>query len=1029
MSEEILKALMQLFALLTKQDGGVEEKEREYVKVFLERSISPELVSEYLTLFDSFAYDKKSETSEKKLTSVKDSVRILGICKKINKTLSQKQKIIVIINLYELIVSDRKFTEQRMAIIDAAAEVFNIEKNEYKAIEAFVKADNFEELLNDDSILTINNGNHQTKERTKTIVATNLSGIVFILKVESVDLYFLRYLGDESLILNSQYINKNNGYIFSSGSILRLPKDKPVYYSDVVAHFLKDNITNEISFNAKNISFIFPGGVIGLNNITISEQQGRLIGIMGASGSGKTTLLNVLSGIETPSKGEVLINGINLHTEKDKIKGIIGYVPQDDVLIEELTVFENLYYNAKFCFKDLSNEEIAIKVDKTLQSLGLYEKKELKVGSPITNKTISGGQRKRLNIALELIREPAILFVDEPTSGLSSRDSENIMDLLRELTLDGKLIFSVIHQPSSEIYKMFDKVVILDTGGYLIYYDNPIEAIRYFKTLDMQVDKDSGDCSKCGNVNPELIFNIIEKKVVDEYGHYKPERKVSPKVWENNFKENCKPEIIDDKNSTLPSLLKVPNKIKQFIIYTLRDFKSKISNRQYIIINLIETPLLAFILAFIVRYVNEDNGNSYIYRLNDNIFPYIFIAVIVALFVGMTVSAEEIFRDRKILKRESFLNLNRNSYLFSKVFILFALSAIQSLLFVLIGNSIMGIKGMYIDYWLILFSMSCVAVMIGLNISAAFNSAVTIYILIPLLIIPQMILAGATFDFAKLNRFIGGGKEYPPIIAEFIPARWGFEALIVQQFKNNKFEKIFYDLNQMISVCNYKANFYIPKLISVVDNFEVKYYEHLNNTETKYSISKDDIELLKNEITKELNNGESRKYVDFNYLDSLNHNNFSIEISDILKKYLTNVRSFYNEAYNAAEARKDNLLAEMQNTPEKQEKFFLLRDNYFNENLSDLAKNASSKNKILRSNNNYIQNMERIYQLPLNKNSISFRTHFYAPVKYLFGKQYSTFTLNIIVLWFMSLVLYITLYFNLLQRLLDWKPKLPTRKK
>jgi ABC-type multidrug transport system ATPase subunit len=126
------------------------------------------------------------------------------------------------------------------------------------------------------------------------------------------------------------------------------------------------------------------------------------------------------------------------------------------------------------------------------------------------NKKISGGQRKRLNCGLELIREPSVLFVDEPTSGLSSRDSENIMDLLKELALKGKLIFVVIHQPSSEIFKMFDKLMITDTGGYPIYHGNPLDAIVYFKTAVQAINQSESECTRCGNVNPEQIFNIIE---------------------------------------------------------------------------------------------------------------------------------------------------------------------------------------------------------------------------------------------------------------------------------------------------------------------------------------------------------------------------------------------------------------------------------------------------------------------------------------------------------------------------------------
>mgnify|MGYP001552146944 CR=1 FL=1 len=166
----------------------------------------------------------------------------------------------------------------------------------------------------------------------------------------------------------------------------------------------------------------------------------------------------------------------------------------------------------------------------------LYETKDLKVGSPL-EKTISGGQRKRVNIALELIREPSILFVDEPTSGLSSRDSENIMDLLKELALRGKLIFVVIHQPSSDIFKMFDKLLILDVGGYPIYYGNPVEAVVYFREATKLVDKQTGSCSECGNVNAEQIFNIIETKIVDEYGRQTQQRKITPETWTQIYKQ------------------------------------------------------------------------------------------------------------------------------------------------------------------------------------------------------------------------------------------------------------------------------------------------------------------------------------------------------------------------------------------------------------------------------------------------------------------------------------------------------------
>ena len=261
---------------------------------------------------------------------------------------------------------------------------------------------------------------------------------------------------------------------------------------------------------------------------------------MGSSGAGKSTLLNILNGSMNPTEGRVLINGIDIYKENVKANGLIGHVSQDDLLIEELTVYQNLYYNTKLCFDNYSEEQITQSVNNMLHNLGLYEIKDIQVGTPL-NKKISGGQRKRLNIALELIREPAILFLDEPTSGLSSKDSENIMDLLKDLTLKGKLVFVVIHQPSSDIFKMFDNLLILDTGGYLIYNGNPVDSIMYFKSKVHQANWADSECHVCGNVNPEQIFNIVESMVIDEYGKETRIRKISPEEWHSYHIESGLP--------------------------------------------------------------------------------------------------------------------------------------------------------------------------------------------------------------------------------------------------------------------------------------------------------------------------------------------------------------------------------------------------------------------------------------------------------------------------------------------------------
>ncbi len=1006
MSEEILKALTQLFAIITKQDEGVTVTERNFVIQFFEQELDRDSVTEYVELYDEYIGDNKNsnadgEGKKKKLTSVRDSVRILGICKKINKTLSQKQKIVVLVKLLELVASDRNFSEKRQEIINTVADVFKFEKDEYKLIQDFVlKQKSYE--LDDEKVLILSNSEPEN-ETTSKFLQTDLNGEIIFIRVESVDMYFMKYLGDDEINLNGFIIKSGQVYLFSQGSTIKTPLGAAIYYSDLIRHFISDFTTDNISFNVNNLCFKFPNGELGLRDINISEGPGKLLGIMGASGAGKTTLLNALAGIEKPSSGEVLINGINIHTESDQINGVIGYIAQDDLLIEELTVYENLYYNAKLCFDNLSHEDLHDKVIDVLKNLGLEQRKDLKVGS-VLDKTISGGQRKRLNIALELIREPAVMFVDEPTSGLSSRDSENVIDLLKELSLKGKLIFVVIHQPSSDIYKMFDKMFLLDTGGYPIFYDNPIEAITYFKRASKQVDSQRGQCPACGNVNPEQIFNIIESNVVDEYGQFTNKRKVNPQQWNQLFIDTFEINKFPDVKETPPNSLNIPSKIKQMYIFTKRDLLSKFSNRQYLLINFLEAPFLALILAFLIKYLNNSNGESYLFRFNDNIPAFIMMSIVVSLFMGLSVSAEEIIKDRKILKRESFLNLSWNSYLFSKLIILFGLSAIQTLTFVLIGQYILEIKGMTISYWMVLFSVSCFANLLGLNASSTFKSAINVYILIPILLIPQMILSGLLFSFDKLNDTISTqGKA--PIVADLMASRWAFEAIAVDQFINNKYERPLYQFEKMEKQADYKVSYHLKKIDEKLQFID---YNIANEAD---SVKKEVIEALgvvRFELIKE---SKISPVTTFNPSEDLTIDKYSKEVGTKVRAYLAQIKSDNLDAFNLAEKKKTMYVKLSEEKTDYRLNDY--KNIYHNESLSELVRNINTENRILEYNGQLLQQIDPIFKIPDSPNhSLDYRAHFYAPKKHLFGTYFDTYYFNIGVIWLMVIVLYVTLYFE-----------------
>ncbi len=1007
MSERILKALIQLFAIIARidatQKGDLDG--RMIVASFLKERLPNKLFGEYLALFDEYLekYQKVSaaKNGRQKRTSV-NSVKLLRICTQINEELTQRQKTIVLIRLLEFIHTHDAVSELEDEFVNTVADSFNFDMDEYQLAQYFVE-ERETELIESSDVLYITDSTDSGAGFGKHFLSEGIEGYIRILRLPSVNLHFVKYRGEGTYNISGQVIVNNRFYILNQGASIRGSKIKPIYYSDIIGTFLKDDSREKITFEAKELEYRFKRGNIGLHEVNITEESGRLVGIMGASGSGKSTLLNVLNGNLKPGEGSVEINGISIHQDAKKIEGLIGYVAQDDLLIDELTVFQNLYYNAKLCFGQKADGEIQSLVSELLSILGLSESSNLKVGNPL-DKTISGGQRKRLNIALELIREPAVLFVDEPTSGLSSRDSENIMDLLKELSLKGKLIFVVIHQPSSDIFKMFDRLLVLDTGGYPIYYGNPVDSLVYFKRMVNHVNCDEAECLTCGNVKTEDIFNIIESKVVDEFGNLTHQRKIMPSEWNKLYEEHLTPAIGKEvEEEALPhSNFTIPRKLAQFAVFIKRDLLSKLTNRQYVLINLLEAPILAGILAFFMRFfIPAGSHESYIFRENENIPVYIFIAVIVALFIGLTVSSEEIIRDKKIRKRESFLNLSRSSYLFSKISIMFGISAIQMILFVVIGNYVLEIQGMTFQYWLILFSTCSFANLLGLNISASFNSAKVIYILIPIIIIPQLLFSGIIVKFDRLNP-IFASQDGVPWIGNIMASRWAYEAIAVTQFKGNDYEKEFFDLEKRKKFSNWKKDYWVTELKN-----KIAVVSRIIDDETAGRELDESLTLLRNEMRKENDFLTDLKFAEVNELDA---QSVTPKLLNKLLVHLDLLNEHYKRVYLRAEAEKEKSIYAMTRTEAGNQRYQERFNTYKNDQLEVFATNRNDLSYIAEYDGELIQKKDLVYLMPYN--SSFFGTHFYAPAKKFFGRFIDTFYANLMVIWGMTIALTFCLFFD-----------------
>lgn len=966
MNDIILSGLLNLFALFGTLHHIDRETARKVLTSYLTRHFGVRSLDTYLGLYTDLRdfYDDNPALD-------KDAI-IEGICSNLQNKIKKEEQSLMLLRFMEFcnLAPRQNQSEASTEIFRKVAELFGISEEMFQDFSDFIS--------------------RRVTNNVLVIHHEGLEGSVCVLNIRSFNKLVFSYDGPEEIYMNDIPVLGGIFLVWQQSGVLKTKRSSPIYYSNVMSLYQQQKVTTSIELAGRNINFRFPKSDNGMHDLSFTLHSGELVAIMGGSGVGKSTLLSILNGNLKPQEGNITLNGYDI--SDPKVKKLIGFVPQDDLLIEELTVYQNLYFTARLCFDKMTEEELHNKVLQVLAELGLEGSKDLKVGSAI-NKYISGGQRKRLNIALELIREPSILFLDEPTSGLSSTDSEKVINLLKEQTYHQRLIVVNIHQPSSDIFKLFDKLWLLDKGGYPVYDGNPIEAVTYFKKEADYADAEISTCATCGNVNPEIVLNIIDEKSLDDSGQVTESRKVSPEEWHQKYLDsntsNSAPEVME-----VPvTKQKRPSPFKQFLIFLQRNFKTKITNTQYLLITLLEAPLLAVIVAFLTRYSPPE---GYSVMDNKNIVSYFFMSIIVAIFIGMSGSAEEIFKDRSLLKRERFLRLSRSSYIWSKIVFMAGISLLQTLLFILVGNAIMGIHSLFWVWWMILFVSALVANLTGLVLSQSLSSIVAIYITIPLLLIPQILLCGLVVDFDDLAPNSKTGNV--PIIGEVIPSRWAFEALAVTSFTSNDYEKMFFENEKNKYSPQYYRSAFLYELESQLETLED---ERLNNP----PMSSSHLDIISHELPKL---ADICSLPPYHYIDSLTLDHYSSGIYLDLSDYFTQAKSklsktvtYYNLALDAqvsdyiSEYGKENLLR-------------LKRENA-NLYLEDLVMNSKSENTHLVVGNTIVPKVGRIFLTPSSTNG---RAPFYSSTKVLGSLEIATLWYNISILILMCILTSLALFFD-----------------
>ncbi len=511
-------------------------------------------------------------------------------------------------------------------------------------------------------------------------------------------------------------LNSTNG-TFVNGEPLNEPRqlspEDLIFLGGFLLHVdgrtIKQHDLSASSITARNITKSINGKTI-LNDISLAIHPREFIGLMGPSGCGKSTLMDALNGLRPASSGNVFINDLDLYLNFNALRRSIGYVPQRDILHEALTVEKTLYYAAKLRLPaGTSLDVVRSIVSHTIESVGLSEH------SQIAFRQLSGGQQKRLSLALELLTKPSFLYLDEPTSPLDPETTENMMMLFRQLADEGRIVVMVTHK--FEKFREMHQIALLTRGGHLAYFGPPTEALTYFDC------KEPGDIYRhIGAHTPEELSARFRKSTYHE-------KYVNSRIaeMEHLARTTGALELAGAGREDSPERR---FGLSQWLTLTQRYFEVKIKDKRNTLLLLAQAPVVAILLAIIV-------GDS----VNNS--QTLFIAAIVSIWFGANNAVREIVSEAAIYARERLVNLKIPSYVFSKFSVLSGIAFVQCLLFVgiLVGTGRLRSND-FLAMVLVLYLTSLAGIATGLLFSAFVNSTEKAMSVLPLILIPQLLLSG-----------------------------------------------------------------------------------------------------------------------------------------------------------------------------------------------------------------------------------------------------------------------------------------------
>jgi ABC-type multidrug transport system ATPase subunit/pSer/pThr/pTyr-binding forkhead associated (FHA) protein len=526
--------------------------------------------------------------------------------------------------------------------------------------------------------------------------------------------------------------------------------------------------TSADCIEAVNVAVEVAGGRRLLEGVSLVVQPGEMVAIMGPSGSGKSTLLSVLNGQVAPAAGRIVIGGLDLHDHFELFRGRIGYVPQDDILHADLTVWQALWYAARLRLpQDMADAEIARRIRQVLVQLGLEGTEHTRVGDQ-RKRGISGGQRKRVNLAMELLTDPPILVLDEPTSGLSSTDTISVIDLLRSLADAGKTILVTIHQPSLEAYRKFDAVVVIarDTStreiGRLAWFGRAWpDALHFFEP--------PAPGAPPPTTADGLLRGLATRPVADWARQW--ERSVAKSIWVDG-----RAGTHADRAGARPRPKPRPvERLAQWTTLVKRGLAVKAADRWNTAVLLLQAPLVGLLIAAVFSKVLRMQPTPDTWpKTGVDMATMLFVTALGAIWFGCSATAREIVAEWPIYRRERMVGLSIVSYLGAKVALLLVVAAVQAALLVAIVAWSCAVQAPWWHLFLVLYAAGLAGGAIGLVVSATLRTTEAATAILPVLLMPMIVLGGVLVPLADLPRFT------QPLAAA-MPSRWAFEGLVVPE--------------------------------------------------------------------------------------------------------------------------------------------------------------------------------------------------------------------------------------------------------